>query len=689
MYESLIDALRRGAAAEALSAARDAVAANPNDAMAHRLLGAALHLSGDRATALQAVDAALELAPDDAVAHLFRAGLLLDARQIKDAQAALAQSVEMDPNQFPAYIMQGNLALGRGDLDEAERIARVAARIAPGHPHLAVIEGMVALRRGDADRALSTLSQAAEAAPEDMMVHNALGFAFLAKQYWAFAEQSFRRVLQKQPGSVPVRLIVANLLRRQKRYVEAADEAALLVSPEATPDLLCTIGEIEMDARRPQRALEVLKPAFARAPRDRRLLAVLAAAWQHSGEIEDARRTLEEALATMPDNDAIWHARLAFEPYAGPEALAIVERWQQLRPDYIPALLARAAIHDHAGEIDEADAIAYQVVALEPGHSQAELRIVDSLLKRDPAAAVARVEGLIGRAMDRRVRRDLRRLLGRCLDIAGDAARAATVWAELAQELAPERLSCPPLSTTPPELPPLAAVPEEARRVLLLWGAPGAQAGKIGVALGGTPVRFLADRFSPQPPTDAFQRYATVRELESRQLDGEAVVAQWRETMAKRAAGNYPVCDWLVWWDNALLPALRAHLPEATLLVGLRDPRDMLLDWLAWDAIPPFAMQSPVLAAEWLARALEQIADLHERDLFPHALIRLDGIETDPNALAARVGEALGLEVAPAPADVLGIGHFAPGHWRAYAEPLAAAFAALTPVAVRLGYPET
>jgi hypothetical protein len=33
--------------------------------------------------------------------------------------------------------------------------------------------------------------------------------------------------------------------------------------------------------------------------------------------------------------------------------------------------------------------------------------------------------------------------------------------------------------------------------------------------------------------------------------------------------------------------------------------------------------------------------------------------------------------------------NFAPGHWRAYAEPLANAFAALTPVAVRLGYPET
>ena len=46
--------------------------------------------------------------------------------------------------------------------DEAERLVKTAARIAPAHPQVAAIEGMVALRRGDADRALAVLSQAAQ-----------------------------------------------------------------------------------------------------------------------------------------------------------------------------------------------------------------------------------------------------------------------------------------------------------------------------------------------------------------------------------------------------------------------------------------------------------------------------------------------------------------------------------------------
>jgi hypothetical protein len=41
----------------------------------------------------------------------------------------------------------------------------------------------------------------------------------------------------------------------------------------------------------------------------------------------------------------------------------------------------------------------------------------------------------------------------------------------------------------------------------------------------------------------------------------------------------------------------------------------------------------------------------------------------------------------PAPASV-GPAHFAPGHWRNYRQALAEEFAALTPVALRMGYPE-
>ncbi|GAB3345121.1 tetratricopeptide repeat protein [Lysobacter tyrosinilyticus] len=688
MYETLIDALRRGAAAEALSAAREAVTANPNDATAHRLLGAALQMSGDRAAALQAVEAALELAPDDSGLHVERAALLVGRHELDEAQAALATAVGLDPNQFAAYVIQGQLALSRGDIDEADRVGRLAARIAPSHPQVACIQGMVALRRGDADHALAVLSRAAQQAPEDASLHNALGFAYIAKGHFAFAEQCFRKQLETQPDSVPLRALIADVVRRQGRAAEAADEAApLLQSHRVTPGLQRVIGELELEAGRNERALEPLKAAFAAMPRDLRTLRAVVEAWRRLNAADEARAALDAALASNADEDNLWRARLVFEPFAGPSALGIVERWMEARPDHIPALQARAVIHDQAGETEDADAIAYQIVAIEPGHAEAELRIIDRLLRTEPTAAVARVRDLLERAGADDSRQVLTQLLGRCLDAAGDITGAAAAWTSLHAEVASEHLPLPPLTESLGELPPMAPLPEATPGVLWLWGPPGSLVDRIvsNFEYAGAPV--CTDRYSIRPPHDALQRYGTAQELLDGSLDGGFLVNQWRATLPSRGATQGPVFDWLLWWDNALLHALRPHLPEAMLMFALRDPRDMLLDWLAHDSPHRFAIESPEIAAQWLAAVLTQIADLVEGNLFPAQLLKLDELAYDPAALAATLSQALNVQLPALP--TLGRWQFAPGHWRAYAEPLAAAFAVLTPVAVRLGYSET
>ncbi len=242
------------------------------------------------------------------------------------------------------------------------------------------------------------------------------------------------------------------------------------------------------------------------------------------------------------------------------------------------------------------------------------------------------------------------------------------------------------MTTTLGDLPPLAPLPDPAPGVLLLWGAPGALVDRIALNFDFTDGPVRVDRYGPQPPTDPLQRYDTPFELLDGRLDGKALVDEWRAGLPARGIHDGQIFDWLVLWDNALLHALRPHLPEAVLMIAVRDPRDMLLEWLAFDAPQRFAVPSPEAAARWLADSLAQVADLHAGDLFPHRLLKLDDIAYDPVALATAVGEALEINLAPMPSA--GIRHFAPGHWRAYAEPLSAAFAMLTPVAVRLGYPQ-
>ena len=685
--QPVLAALRRGALAEARAAADADVAAAPDDAEALRRLALVLTRQGDTEGALAALDRAIALQPDEAGHHFERAALLLGARKLDEGQAALAQSLGLDPNQFEAYVMQAQIAIGRGDLDEAERQRKLAARVVPDHPHLAAIEGTIALRRGEGERAQQILLDALRAAPSDPQLQYGLGFTYMQLGHLAFAEQAFRKVLESVPSAVTLNALIADLLRQQGRPGEAAEQIApLLADPaRATPGLFTIAGELELAANRPDRALPHLKAALAAAPRDRRVLGALLDAWRRLNAVDDARATLDAALADAGDSVDLWHARLALEPVGGDGAAAVVERWLAAHPESVDALETRMALQNQAGDQDGANATAERIVALEPGRRSAEQRLVNVLMDRDPPAAVARVQALLAQAPNAESREFLQGWLALTQDRAGDAAGAVETWNALQATQAPQRLPLWTPSEPRSDWPELGAAAPETPRVAFLWGPPGSGVERVASLMGAVLPAFRADRFGPNPPKDALQKFRTIGELAHDTVDAAAVVAEWRALLPARGVPNGQVIDWLLYWDNALLRALRPELPEGQLLIALRDPRDMLLDWLAFGAIPPLGMPSPRGGAAWLAMVLNQVAALHERDLYPHRLLKLDDA-TDTQALAALVGEAIGAQLPVPPATMLGPTRYATGRWRAYADALAEPFALLAPVARRLGY---
>jgi Flp pilus assembly protein TadD len=683
------DALSRGAGAEALTAALDATAAHPDDAQALRLLAAAQRAAGDPAQALRSIDRAIALAPDDADAHFERAGLLLGARQLDDAQAALARSIGLDPNLFGAYLLQAQLALGRGDLDEADRLRRLAARVAPDHPHLAAIEGMLALRRGDAAGAQAVLAAALQRTPDDAQLGYALGFTYMQLGHLAFAEQVFRNVLAQNPDAGSLRSLIADLLRQQGRPDEAVAELApLLADPEhATPGLRAIAGELELAAGHPERALPWLREALGAQPNNRRTLMALMEAWHQLGAGDDARATLDTALATSSELTDLWHARLSCEPVGDDSAHAVVARWLAAMPESVEALEAHMALQDMAGDGAGMDAAAQRIVAIQPGRSSGELRLLTGLLERDPVAAIARLDDLIRQTSSDDNRQLLRSWLGLAQDRAGRTTDAVATWSALEAEAAPNRLPLPDIGTPRTTWPALAPQQEDASAIALLWGAPGSGVERIAGLLDGVVEPFRADRFSAHPPHDLLQNYRTTAALLDGTQDPAEVIADWRALLPQRGIADGRVIDWLPWWDNALLLALRPQLPDALLLIALRDPRDMLLDWLAFGAaLPPLAMASPLVAATWLAQVLSQIVTLHEENLYPHRLLQLDAAFNDPQALANLISAAIETPLPAPAAGSLGPPRFPAGHWRVYNEALTAPFAALTPVARRLGY---
>lgn len=690
MQADILDALRRGANEDALSLARAVTATHPEDPQAHRALAMALRASGDGEAALASIDRAIALAPDDADLHFHRAGYLLHGSQFDAAQAALSQTLQLDPNQFGAYVMQAQMALMRGDLDEADRLARLAARVSPAHPWTRLLQGSIALERDDADTALALLSQAMQDAPDDAQVRYALGFAYLKKGHLAFAEQAFRSVLEKMPEARGLRALLAELLRRQGRPAEAADELApLLDRDDATPGLQRFAGELELTAGRHERALPPLRRALAAQADDVRTLEALYEALRRNGDRDLARNVFDAALATSPQAAVLWQARLAVEDAADPLALDVAARWLAQMPDALPALEANMALLGMRRDADGAEAMAQRIVALVPGHRQAQMRIVDRLLARDPDAGLARIQSLLAQAADPDAQRELRTWLGHAQLRCGLHEAAVATWIGLQAEAASRSLPLPEPTAPDPVLPSIVEPTADAPAVAFLAGAPGSGAERVATLLAGALPAFRDDRFTPRgAPDDLLQNFMLPAQLASGELDPAAVAADWREHLPARGVANGEVIDWLLWWDNALLPMLRTRLSHARVLIALRDPRDMLVDWIAFGAPLLLRVESPLQMAQWLARHLEHVAVLHERSPVMYALLKLDEIHGDPAAVAATLGAALNVNLPPPPADIFGAPHFAAGYWREFAGVLAEPFAALTPIARRLGYPD-
>lgn len=688
MQTRILDALRDGDVANALQLARTAVSESPDDPAAHSTLALALQASGDVPGALSAIDTALALAPEDAGLHMLRASLLAAGDDIGGAEAALAQTVALDPNQLRAYIMQAQFALGRGDLDEAERLRRLAARLAPDHPHVIMVEGVVALQRGDADTALKLLVPAFSRAPGDTQLRYALGFAYLAKGHLAFAEQTIRGLVDLPGGRFDgMRVVLADILRRQGRTADALETIAPLVAEGTTPPdgIVFISAGLQFEAGHPEVARTLLLPLFARNPSDERIVGLLAEAWAATGDQDGARSALDAALATSPGADATWRARLAFAPDAA-SALEVAQRWADASPTLVEPLVIRMRVYMAEGDVATSEAEAHRIVALEPGHAAAELQIVDALFARDPDAAIARVHALLAEAGSSFARQRLQDWLAVTLDRAGRHAEAVDAWRA---GLASADAQLPAIADDTREWPVRGAADTGAdEHPLFVVGLPGCGGERVAGLLQAAGGRVLVDRIRPAgaAPDDVFAR----PDAAAARVDGgtapDTLVAAWRTGLVARSgAADANVIEWLQTWDNGLLSVLRPALPSALLLFVLRDPRDALLDWIAFGGPGAPLPSSTGAAAQWLATALGHVARVAEEDLFLHRVLRIDGIEQDTAKMRAAIGQALSMTVPETPPLVPE--RFPSGHWRAYADVLKDEFAVLAPVAQRLGYP--
>jgi tetratricopeptide (TPR) repeat protein len=362
VYESL------GRFTEAISALREACAADPKSQVEYRRLGVLLRRQGHTAEALEALHHALQLLPGEASA-LHELGRVFEQMgQVDEAWAAYQQAALAQPADPRPYF-----DLGRVTLD---RYRQGMAYASPW-------------------QAIAALKQAVEHATSRAPHPGPLPSGERENPPLPEGEGTGVRVSGRDFGKSPAQdtnfaAEVHALLAQAQQLVGEMENAlenyqnALHLAPLRT-DLSLGLGQVCLELNRPEAAITALQDALTHAPAARHpgVLETLARAYAQSNLWPEASQTAEAALRCDPENPALFELLAEAATRLGQSDQAL-NAWKQaiaLNPRDIQRQVRFARGLLDAGRADEARGVYAQALSLGPDSPEAHLAAGNAFLE--------------------------------------------------------------------------------------------------------------------------------------------------------------------------------------------------------------------------------------------------------------------------------------------------------------------
>ena len=381
---------------------RRAVALDPEDAAAWRLLAQAHEAIGRPLEARDDLQQILRLEPEDPATLLGLGRVALHAGDVEQGREWLGRYLAAAPGTGEAVVQAATLWLAAGRPADALQVA-LETPVEPGAaPRVRLAEGLAlaGLRRWDeAARALEEVGPEVEGYPAARV---ALADALSRSGRHAEAERALAEPLRAHPEDARLVLAQAAVLERAGRGGAAATlidrsaaERERAGDAGAVAELTAALGATLARAGRTGEAVDALERAVVAHPRSEPLLYALGVAYGQAGFGERAAAQMRALLALAPDH---------------PEALSYLAR----------------SLAERGQRLEEAERLARRAVELAPRSPQALDALAAVLVRRgDGPGALSALEHA-----DAMGGNDLRVVehLGDAYRAAGRPADAAAAW---------------------------------------------------------------------------------------------------------------------------------------------------------------------------------------------------------------------------------------------------------------------
>ena len=336
------------------------------------------------------------LQPGDAAIADTLGWILYKRGDYKQALALLEESDQHLPNnpEIQFHLGMANYMMGRKD--EARTAFRDAAAAAGDFPGKDEAKRRLSLLGDGEGRATQLSSNDLEVTlkeqSDDPLAQIRLGESYEKQGAFVQAAAAYEKAITLNPNLLSAAAKLAQLyagpLQDNEKALKFARKARELAPND--PKMVGSLGRVAYKTGNFTWAYSLLQESARWLPNDAEILYDFAWAAYSLGKVNEAQQTMQRVLAAAPDSSHVADAKsflamTALDPEATDliAAKSEVDQVLKAKPDYVPGLMAQAAILLQRGELEAAAAGYSEVLRQFPDFAPAQKRLA-SLYAADP-----------------------------------------------------------------------------------------------------------------------------------------------------------------------------------------------------------------------------------------------------------------------------------------------------------------
>ncbi|MCT8331397.1 tetratricopeptide repeat protein [Albidovulum sediminis] len=351
---------------EAVRDLRDAIsAAEPQeDVITYKLaLAHMLKVTGDRAGMQSVVTEILEADPGETEALKLQGGWLIDEDKTGEAIAVLGRALDLAPQDAAVMTLLSDAYARDGERDLARQYLAMAARASDAAPEESLRYARFLIAEGDRLAAESVLISALKRSHAHTGLLQQLGEVYVELEDWLRAEDVAKAIESVGTEDARIRALPIRMAVFQARGQNEAGAAYLeTVTDAGTSGRMAQIAAIQsqLDTGQVAAAIEAVDRLLATSPDDAELRYIAALARERSGDLAAASegyQTLVDEGRADPQTWAGLARVLILMPGRMGDAAGVLDQAIEVHPGHPGLMWARASVHEHMGEYDQAIAI--------------------------------------------------------------------------------------------------------------------------------------------------------------------------------------------------------------------------------------------------------------------------------------------------------------------------------------------